>query len=343
MRQNATRADIIAMLRDGHSNTRISNDLRCDKDRVRRIRAELDLPTYVPTERTRTLEEKWASLTRPLDGGHLEWIGERASATGTPTLRYKEESHSPAAVAFRIRHGRDAVGYVIAECGTQHCVAPDHVNDEAGRRAKRLETRRRRGLDTEPDVCSHGHDRTEHGRLEPDGTAYCEACKRERKAVPPDEQEARRRARQATRRRIEARLRADVPHVDIARQLGVSRETVRGVHRALGLPARPRGRGPAHASLEDAFRAHTTPDADGHVKWTGYRDGVLPIVCHGRVKVPAPRVAFQLHHGRDPEGRLTRTCDVPGCVAGAHYTDRPMREANKRADKAFAAIFGLSA
>jgi hypothetical protein len=339
---NATRADIVAMLSDGHSNQRIVRELRVDKHRVARIRRELGLPAYVPTEQTRTLEQKWASHTRPADGGHLEWTGEHASASGTPVLRYKEKSYSPAAVAFSIRHGRDAVGYVIADCGRQHCVAPEHVDDEAGRQSKRQELRRERGLGSRSDTCPHGHDQSQHGRLEPDGTAYCEACKRDRKAVPLDEQEARRRTRAATRRRIEARLREDVPHTQIVQQLGVSRETVRGVHRALGLPARPRGRGLTYASPEDAFRAHTVPGTDGHVQWTGYTDGALPAVCHGPARIPAPRIAFRLHHGRDPEGRLTRTCEMPGCVAGAHFADRPMREANKRADVAFAAIFGPS-
>lgn len=135
-------------------------------------------------------------------------------------------------------------------------------------------------------------------------------------------------------------LHADVPHLHIARQLGVSRETVRATHRALRLPARVRGGGPTHPSLEDAYRAHTEPGPDGHMRWTGYTDGSLPIVFHSNQHTPAPRVAFRLHHGRDPEGRLIRTCDMPGCVAGAHYADQRIREANRRADKAFTAIFG---
>ncbi|MFJ8144654.1 hypothetical protein ACIQ6R_06215 [Streptomyces sp. NPDC096048] len=138
-------------------------------------------------------------------------------------------------------------------------------------------------------------------------------------------------------------LRAEVSHLHIARQLHVSRKTVSATHHALDLPPRVRGGGAPHATIEDAYRAHAEAGDDGHVRWTGYLDGTLPIVCHGGRRTPAPRVAFRLHHGRDPEGRLTRTCDMPGCVAGAHYADRPLREANRRADKAFAAIFGLSA
>jgi hypothetical protein len=180
-RPNATRADIIAMLRDGHSNNRIMRELRCDKQRVIRIRAELGLPAYVPVEQTRTLEEKWALSTQPVDGGHLEWTGERASAAGTPVMRYKEASYSPAAVAFRIKHGREAEGYAIADCGLKHCVAPDHVEDEAGRRRNREQLRYLMGGRERKPFCVHGHDQAEHGRYEADGTAYCEACKVVRK------------------------------------------------------------------------------------------------------------------------------------------------------------------
>lgn len=178
---NTTRADIIAMLRDGHSNTRIMRELRCDKQRVRRIRAELDLPAYVSAEQSRTLEEKWAALTRPIEGGHLEWLGERGNIAGTPTMRYKEDSYSPAAVAFRIKHGRDAVGYAIADCGLKHCVAPEHVEDEAGLIRNREQLRYLMGGRKRKPVCPHGHDQATHGRYESDGTAYCEACKADRK------------------------------------------------------------------------------------------------------------------------------------------------------------------
>jgi hypothetical protein len=175
-RPNATRNDIIAMLSDGHSNSRIVRDLRVDKQRVRRIRTELGLPTYIPIEQTRTLEEKWALDTRPLDGGHVEWTGER-TAGGTPLVSYKDKHHSAAAVAFRIRTGRDPHGYAIADCGVQHCVAPDHVNDEAGRLQARLRLRAERGLGNIPATCVSGHDRAQYGKFEPDGRAYCGMCK----------------------------------------------------------------------------------------------------------------------------------------------------------------------
>jgi hypothetical protein len=175
--QKATRADIIALLGEGHSNLRIARELHCDKARVARIRRELDLPDYVPAEQTRTAEEKWHSLTRPTDGGHVEWLGERATASGTPVMRHKEQPYSPAAIAFRIRTGRDAEGYAIADCGMQHCVAPDHVEDEAGRRRNREQLRYLTGGSERKPLCAHGHDQAAHGRYGPNGVAYCEKCK----------------------------------------------------------------------------------------------------------------------------------------------------------------------
>ncbi|NUS79116.1 MAG: hypothetical protein HOV70_23350 [Streptomyces sp.] len=135
-------------------------------------------------------------------------------------------------------------------------------------------------------------------------------------------------------------LRAGTPHIEIARQLHVRRDTIRETHKALRLPAPIRGGGSPHPSIEDAYRAHAVPAHDGHVRWTGNVDGTKPIVHHSGRHTTASRVAFLIHHGRAPEGRLRRTCELPGCVAGAHYADRRVREANQRADRAFAAIFG---
>lgn len=171
---NATRADIIALLKEGHSNSRIVRELHVDKARVRRIREELQLSAFVPVEQTRTLEEKWASLTRPVDGGHLEWIGEHVGASGSPVMRYKDDCHSPTAIAFEVHHGRPPRGYAIADCGLKHCVAPGHVLDEAGRMEARRQLR-----DSDPaSHCAYGHDQSEHGKFESDGTAYCGRCKR---------------------------------------------------------------------------------------------------------------------------------------------------------------------
>lgn len=304
---NATRADIVAMLRDGYSNSRISRELRCDKTRVARLRIELGLPNVVL--QPLTLEQKWASKTRPVDGGHLEWTGERAKATNTPLMRYKEASYSPAAVAFEMRHGRPAQGYVKAECGYPHCVAPDHVNDEAGRQQERLRRRAERGLGDVPAQCVSGHDMAEHVKFESDGRAYCGLCKVLDK-------------------------------------------------RAQRNPSAPRRAKRRPASMEEAFRAHAEPVDGGHVRWTGATSHTTPTVWFGGTTYSAYKVAFRIQHGRDPEGTVTSSCDMPGCVAGAHVEDQPMRrrrqederraarqerERDRQLDRLYSGIFGEAA
>lgn len=304
-RPNATAADIIAMLHDGHSNTRIMRELRCDKQRVRRIRAELGLPAFVPAEQTRTLEQKWAAFTQPVDGGHLEWTGERVNTAGTPVMRYKDGSYSPAAIAFEIQHGRPPQGYVKAECVFPHCVAPAHVDDEAGRLQSRREARARNGLGVPPPTCVYGHDQAEHGKFEPNGTAYCGLCKTLDKQVQRD-------------------------------------------------PSLPRRSRPRPASLEEAFQQHIEQVADGHVRWTGSTCHSTPVVWFNGSTYSAYKVAFRVHHGREPEGTVTSACTMPHCVAGTHVEDRPMRlrkrqdellakKRERQLDHLFAGIFGEAA
>ncbi|WP_051814529.1 hypothetical protein RFN58_07115 [Streptomyces iakyrus] len=285
---NATNSDIIAMLRDGHSNLRISRELRCDKTRVARLRIELGLSNVVL--QPLTLEQKWATKTRPVEGGHLEWVGERAKTSGTPVMRYKEVGYSPAAVAFRMKHGREPQGYVRAECDFKHCVAPDHVNDEAGRQQARLARRAERGMGALPTVCVSGHDMTEHARLEPDGTAYCGLCKLLDKQAKRD-------------------------------------------------PSIPRPHRQRPTSLEEALRIHAEPVDGGHVRWLGGTSHSTPRVWFNGTTYSAYRIAFRVQHGRDPEGQVRPSCDMPLCVAGAHMEDRPMRQ---RTNSLYDAIFGAA-
>ncbi|RLU79259.1 hypothetical protein CTZ27_37075 [Streptomyces griseocarneus] len=177
---NATREQIIELLHKGLSNTAIAKQLRCDRHRVGTIRRDLEIPD-VPAQPL-TLEEKWAARTRPVEGGHLEWTGERSS-DGTPVMRYSPDSHSPAGIAFRIKYGREPEGYVWADCGFKHCVAPDHVDDAAARLRTREQLRYLTGRGKRPAVCRHGHDQAAHGRYESDGRAYCGACKRQRRTT----------------------------------------------------------------------------------------------------------------------------------------------------------------
>ncbi|MGV2914764.1 hypothetical protein [Streptomyces alfalfae] len=172
MYQNATREEIVEALQAGKSVTAINRELRADRARVRRIRDELGLAVFVPAERSRTLEEKWAESTQPVEGGHLAWTGERGTTSGSPVMRYRDRSYSPAAVAFRMRTGRDAQGQTFAECGMKHCVAPEHVHDEVERAAARQQLR----AAAAPAACRYGHDRAEYGAYQPDGRSYCLRC-----------------------------------------------------------------------------------------------------------------------------------------------------------------------
>lgn len=175
----ATRQEIVALIQQGKSNSAIARELHCDKARAARIRTELGLPNAA--RQPLTLEEKWAARTRPLDGGHLEWLGEHVGRSGTPVMRYREASYTATGIAFRIRTGRDPVGYAIAECDRHHCVAPAHVEDDPGRQQAREQLRYLTGGQQRHERCAHGHDQTKHGRYSPTGTAYCGACKHNRK------------------------------------------------------------------------------------------------------------------------------------------------------------------
>jgi hypothetical protein len=326
MYQNATSEQIVAALHEGKSVNMISRELRADRGRIRKIRAELGLPVHVQVQQPLTLEEKWAASTRPIEGGHLEWTGERRNAAGTPAMRYKDRYVSPAAIAFRIGHGRDAVGYAIADCGLKHCIAPDHVDDEAGRIAARGKLR---SSGRKP-YCGHGHDQARHGRYAPNGVAYCEACKvawarGERTAAAP----------RNIRPAVAELLLDGIPETRIARELHVGWKTVAAIRRDLKLPAPRQGRRPQQGTVEDAFLARVTPIEDGHARWAGKTAASgVPLVLHRGTQVSAYRVAFRLHYRRSPEGLVKPGCGLPGCVAGSHLEDRVIRQRTEAAYKA---------
>lgn len=177
---NASREQIEAALHQGWSAARIARELHCDKGRVRAIRNDLGLPAYVRSAHTPSIEERWRQFTKPIDDGHMDWTGERQTTSGRPLLSHGYRHHSAAAIAFRIRTGRDPVGQVRAECGMQHCITPEHVEDEPGRRRVREQLRYLSGGRAVQERCQQGHDQAEHGRIAADGRAYCHTCKRAR-------------------------------------------------------------------------------------------------------------------------------------------------------------------
>lgn len=138
-------------------------------------------------------------------------------------------------------------------------------------------------------------------------------------------------------------LHAGHPNIAIARQLHIDHRTVSEARRHLGMPKAARGRRAA-ATPEDLFWRRTQPTDDGHLLWTGHRNNNgVPCLRHGGRGLSAYRIAFRIKHGRDPIGHVKSGCGVEGCVHPRCVEDRPTREANRRADKAFDAIFGTPA
>lgn len=175
-------ARVVELAAAGATTLSIATGLHMDRRSVRQIRNAAGYPANPkPGTTTRTVEQKWADLARLVDGGHLEWSGQIAKRSGTPIMMFREESYSPAALAFRHAHGRDPEGPVFAECGFPHCISPAHVDDTTTRMRDRDALRRVVGMPRPPKVCAHGHDQAIEGRRETDGRSYCEACKRERR------------------------------------------------------------------------------------------------------------------------------------------------------------------
>lgn len=125
--RGASVADIIALLREGHSNREIGRRLHTNPLRVGRIRAQLAIPNYQPTPAL-TLEQTWTTFTRPTRDGHLKWTGYHRERT-CPVLKYRGQDYTARKVAFQIAHGRAPEGRVLAGCGWPPCVAPAHVED----------------------------------------------------------------------------------------------------------------------------------------------------------------------------------------------------------------------
>lgn len=148
-------------------------------------------------------------------------------------------------------------------------------------------------------------------------------------------------------RRSRAELDALVPQVLAMLKAGATVKEIRkatlfglneiaALRRKHNIPAPIQDRGAStRRSIDDAFALYAKPTTTGdHLIWTGPRSGRgMDLLANGRT-YNARAIAFLKHHGRNPEGRIRRkpTCRQPGCIAGAHHTDRRIRHA--RADQA---------
>ncbi|MFF1686050.1 hypothetical protein [Streptomyces sp. NPDC058254] len=180
MLDDTTRDRLAAMLRDGATNRTAARTLGIDKATAARYRTALGLPPATPPPpRNRsdlTVEEKFATYLRPVEDGHAEWTGRRAKSNGTPTFSHHSQTYTARSIGFRIRTGRDPVGYVTTECDRKNCVAPDHLADEPGRIERRAQLAEESGRPTQIVECGRGHDVATHRRYTPGGNAYCGTC-----------------------------------------------------------------------------------------------------------------------------------------------------------------------
>ncbi|MYR46631.1 helix-turn-helix domain-containing protein [Streptomyces sp. SID5910] len=176
----ATRARIAELLAQGATNKAIRRELGVDKTTAARYRARLGYgPAKQPTPANKsplTLTEKWHTLARPVEGGHMEWTGRHRLNSGTMVLTHHGREYTARAVAFRIRTGRDPIGRVTAECDRPGCVAPQCVEDDPGRARHRAQFAALVGRATLLTECTAGHPTAVHRRYDRDGRPYCAAC-----------------------------------------------------------------------------------------------------------------------------------------------------------------------
>lgn len=134
----------------------------------------------------------------------------------------------------------------------------------------------------------------------------------------------------ALEERVVAILRAGATYREVREATRFSLNRISSLRRqhSIPVPDRSRERGAKQRrTVDEAFDLYTRPTPDGHLLWTGPRSGRgVDLLAEGR-KHNARAVAFQRHHGREPEGRIwrARECDEPCCIAGAHHTDQLIR------------------
>ncbi|MEU6376768.1 histone-like nucleoid-structuring protein Lsr2 [Streptomyces sp. NPDC046909] len=122
------------------------------------------------------------------------------------------------------------------------------------------------------------------------------------------------------RRTVEL-LKAGASYSEIKRQVGISAPTIARVRKEAGLgPSGLTGGHPARTKAE-ALAAGIEPYGDGHARWTGPMAGRMPQLSAESRQLNARHVAFELHHGRPPVGRVRSNCGVTTCMAGAHLID----------------------
>ncbi|WP_435610862.1 hypothetical protein [Streptomyces sp. C10-9-1] len=131
------RARIAAMLRAGATYAEVRAELGASLNLIADVRREHSIPVPARTRPMRSEADAYAAGAEHTDGGHVRWAGEWAGRC--PQVSHHGRQESARRVAFRLAHGREPVGHVIAACGAAWCVAPGHVEDRPMREQLRAQ------------------------------------------------------------------------------------------------------------------------------------------------------------------------------------------------------------
>ncbi|MFF4726425.1 hypothetical protein ACFY3M_13940 [Streptomyces mirabilis] len=108
----------------------------------------------------------------------------------------------------------------------------------------------------------------------------------------------------------------------VSKLLRCHKRFVAEVRRDLGMP---KYRPPARVWGREDYERLSVPLTGGHRRWRGrFDESGVP---YANRMLTAYRLAFRVHHGRDPVGRVQGTCRYKRCVAGEHLNDRIIRKA----------------
>ncbi|MGW3417034.1 hypothetical protein [Streptomyces phaeochromogenes] len=78
---------------------------------------------------------------------------------------------------------------------------------------------------------------------------------------------------------------------------------------------------PPTRTIAEGLALHTEHDGDGHLRWTGPMRGRTPMLFAEGERYNARAVVFRRHWNREPTGYIRTTCELGGCIAGAHLAD----------------------
>jgi hypothetical protein len=123
-------------------------------------------------------------------------------------------------------------------------------------------------------------------------------------------------------------LKAGATYAQITAEVGITSPTIHRIRLDAQLPATVHAR--PSRSIPDGLSLYTQPEPGGHLLWTGpMRGRAAALWAEGRVHNPRV-LTFEAHRGRAPVGRLFKTCDAAGCIAGAHLSDARLRATLRR-------------